>query len=484
MPGDTRHGSGAQNPGPPAIFSRIPQHASRDDQKLQVTQWNPRDGRGDAFTLWERSREAAVKQHLLHLVADRDPPTLADIRGIMPRASAAQLKKQLDDAVAEYQELNTRYFELVRPSLDVYKDRRHWEEDHTAIESYSIVTPGGKIISDGNGLVAWARKFTDVSSLAHQGDIRLRLASTKLSKGATVIQLDDHIHSLWCDWHLLHETNTQHLKPFWAILLFSIPTEPESSLLTQVRSRLANAIADEAPVLADYATTRTMLVSYARTIGIKETGPPGTVNPIGGGAPPGADGAKKDNNWSTNDCSRCPLKACQANQRKRRPDGSVDCLGRPDSTFNVALIKDRMRRQHVEIWRAYSKAHPNDKDLKDEVKIKTWFKAKKAEHDGKSDSSASASKPAGSTKTVTFDNKQVTAVFMSSILGVPHDEITNPDLLEQWLNGNGSYESVCMIGADSGEGSKCSPSDDDNSASSTYQSAVDESGGGGLMITS
>jgi hypothetical protein len=167
MPGDTRHGSGAQNPGPPAIFSRIPQSSSRDDQQLRITQWNPRSGRGDNFTLWERSREAAVKQHLLHLVAGRDPPTLADIKVIMPRASAALLKRQLDDATAEYQVLNTKYFDLVRPSLDIYNDRRHWEDDHNTIESYSIITPGGKIISDGNGIVAWARTFTDVWFLRH-----------------------------------------------------------------------------------------------------------------------------------------------------------------------------------------------------------------------------------------------------------------------------------------------------------------------------
>jgi hypothetical protein len=221
MPGDTHHGSGAQNPGPPAIFPRIPQNSSREDQKPQIVQCNPRSGRGEGFTRWEKSREAAAKQHLLHLVADRCPPTLADIQAVMPNASAAMLEEQMRAALTEYQQLNTRYFDLVRPSLESYNDRRHWEDDHNAIECYSVITPGGKIISDGNGLVAWARSFTDVSSIENQGDIRLRLASAKLSKTATVTQIDDHIHSLWCDWNLLHENKPQYLKPYWSTLLSS-----------------------------------------------------------------------------------------------------------------------------------------------------------------------------------------------------------------------------------------------------------------------
>ena len=79
--------------------------------------------------------------------------------------------------------------------------------------------------------------------------MRLCLASTKLAKGASVVQIDDHLNSFWQDWNLLHETDCSNLMPFWQLVLFSIPTEPEQSLLTQVRSPLANAIADLAPVL-------------------------------------------------------------------------------------------------------------------------------------------------------------------------------------------------------------------------------------------
>jgi hypothetical protein len=236
------------------------------------------------------------------------------------------LEEQMRAALTEYQQLNTRYFDLVRPSLEIYNDRRHWEEDHNTIECYSVITPGGKIISDGNGLVAWARSFTDVSSIENQGDIRLRLASAKLSKTATVSQIDDHIHSLWCDWNLLHENKPQYLKPYWSTLLFSIPTEPEQSLLTQVRNRLANAIADQAPVLADYPASRNMLISYAHTIGIKDDAASlDSVNALGGTTPGanngggrggGREGEKKRDSWASNDCERCPLKACQANQRK------------------------------------------------------------------------------------------------------------------------------------------------------------------------
>ena len=184
IPDDIAHGSGAQDLGPP---SHNPQHAQPEQHKPQLTSWVPRSGRGEKYTRWETSRQAAIKQHKLHLIADQKPPDLASIKAILPKASAAVLEKKYYEALDEYQRHNTRYFDLVRPSLDIYADKRNWEDDHAAIEAFSIVTPDGRILSDGNALVAWAQNFADVSSLAKQGDLRLRLAGTKLGKGATVI---------------------------------------------------------------------------------------------------------------------------------------------------------------------------------------------------------------------------------------------------------------------------------------------------------
>ena len=351
------HGSDAVGSGQ-FLPLRNTHNARRIEEEQQIVRWRPRDGRGEAFTRWEKSRESVVKRNGLQLVDGLPPPTMDEVIALMPRASSANRAKKLQESLDEYQRLNTKYFDLVRWSLDVYDDKRYWEEDHDMIEKYTIVTTDGRTISDGAGLVEWAREFANVDSLEEQAKIRLALAAGQLQKNATIIQFDDHMNSFWIDWNLLHETDIKNIMPFWKLLLHSIPMEPEQSLLTQVRSRLANAIADCAPVLTDYKTTRKNLTNYARTIGIKEgdeqipTG--GAVNVIDDRRFPGGDKKLPENN-----CNNCPLKACQAIVWPKRPDGKHDCIGRHDCKKPISSVKERMRRYSCYImWRKKSTMLP------------------------------------------------------------------------------------------------------------------------------
>ena len=181
------HGGGAPVPGAIYPLLRNTHTAPRaEESKPQITLWTPRDKRNDAYKRWEKSRASAVKQNGLRLAADFPPPTITELRALLPNASSAQLQKRFQEALHEYQQLNTQYFDLVRPSLTIYNDRRHWEDDHDTVETFSVAAPDGRIISDGAGLVEWARGFTNVTSLDDQGNLRLALTTTKVPKGHTV----------------------------------------------------------------------------------------------------------------------------------------------------------------------------------------------------------------------------------------------------------------------------------------------------------
>ena len=127
---------------------------------------------------WEEEmKEIAARIGLDSMHSKTSMPTLAISALRYPDAKGAELEQKLVELTAAWQELNTQWYHIVRPSLNLEGpfetiDRRHIKQQFI----------GEGVLRDGQGLYAWARSQLDEGKV--QADLRKRLQMFAIAKDA------------------------------------------------------------------------------------------------------------------------------------------------------------------------------------------------------------------------------------------------------------------------------------------------------------
>ena len=246
--------------------------------RTPMPQWRVRDGRGDAFTLWDD----ALGDVLASLRVSR-----SDIRSLPPELpTGVSLSSELGiayrHALDQYQTEGTLIFDAVRPSLIV--DGPYSTQD---IKRISRWKRDG--VKDGRALLRWALGFVDRKSLRSQMQLVSEINGMKLSAAATHLQLTQHLFAMYDLWLELDSSDPSRPASFFTQLLISMPTAPEGPIV-HVRRWLVDLVdKGDSPLLADIDGDEGLfarMTSYATSLGLKEAtaGELHAFNPGGGGA--------------------------------------------------------------------------------------------------------------------------------------------------------------------------------------------------------
>ena len=185
------------------------------------------------------------------------------------------------------------------------------------------------------------------------------LNDAKLSVNATLFELTQHLFDVWYMWTDLRGSGPGEPASFVSQLLMSMPTAPEGPIV-HTRRWLVDLIAKDDSLLRDIDGER--MASYAKSLGVQDR--PGAlwivVVPPKGGARGMTLYSVGGNKTDSNKCNECLSYAC------KRQNGT--CICRWDSSFPLSNIKQKGRRDYVQLMRAYNKANP-DKSLKVSVRV-------------------------------------------------------------------------------------------------------------------
>jgi len=294
--------------------------------------WCPREGRNQSYIVWQAYIMAIADEMEIDIL--EEPPSLSQVIERYPQFHGALLYHQYQVILTEWQGINTEFFRHVRDTLIF--DEIHFERDQRDIQQLK----NGKLM-DGRGLVQWALKFVDTSSLAAQTELIRFVGETKLSEHVTFAELEIHTNKFLNKWLLITGNNLENPGGFYDRLIISMPTRPQGSLLVALRTWLANKITDQSADLADPYTFIDKFLSHAKTIGIGDDKQEPVIAssfrvPIPGGVHVLTNkyGVLDKNHVFTredNDCKRCDSHICQSEQW----GGADYCALNPNSEFNL-----------------------------------------------------------------------------------------------------------------------------------------------------
>ena len=145
-------------------------------------------------------------------------------------------------ALRDWQRVNTKLYRVVLPSLLI--DGPEFKRDDRTVREYVRL-----YLADGRGLIAWARSHVSVTDKDSQKKLRHTLAVTRLKATATIPEISVHTQLMLDLWSLVAGNDADDatsLVDYYDELLVSMPTEPETSRVVQLRVWLANRVTDHA----------------------------------------------------------------------------------------------------------------------------------------------------------------------------------------------------------------------------------------------
>ena len=248
----------------PTLFAHTAIPVSR---LLPIRKWRPRDGRNRAFLHWLEDIERVLAAFCLRIdcVNEEPPPassyssslTASSISHVADatRAAAARAKgEQPEDARRRaWQRVNTSLYWHILPSILI--DGPMEVQDSRLLASFY-----DKHLANGRKLLRWALQFVCVASKSAQLKLRQALSCMALPPGSDRARLGAHYQRVLDLWDLIEGHNREDpraLPDFYDDLLHSLPTTPELSMLTQVRTWLASRVADFRSHVADILPPRT-----------------------------------------------------------------------------------------------------------------------------------------------------------------------------------------------------------------------------------
>ena len=143
-------------------------------------------------------------------------------------------------ALRDWQRVNTKLYRVVLPSLLI--DGPEFKRDDRTVREYVRL-----YLADGRGLIAWARSHVSVTDKDSQKKLRHTLAVARLKATATIAEISVHTQLMLDLWSLVAGNDADDatsLVDYYDELLVSMPTEPETSRVVQLRVWLANRVTD------------------------------------------------------------------------------------------------------------------------------------------------------------------------------------------------------------------------------------------------
>ena len=264
----------------------------------------PREG---VTKVWaDELQDVLLGQGCSNLLLEDAPPSLLSCRKKAPTADNQVLEALLQGMIAEWLSENTRFYHVVRGSLDIGGPM----QDADLSLFHEQFCQGDE--RDGRGLYLWAIGFKSHTTVSAQSALIARVESAKLAGGApSLVALEVHCCGLLTDWVRVTGNHLGEPAGFYFRLLRSMSGAPDGSKLSMLHQWVANKVSDDDALLKTPAELIRRLVAHGETLGLPVNGAAVTVLSTGGG------GERR------NDCGLCPARLCSA----RKAGGGVkNCL--------------------------------------------------------------------------------------------------------------------------------------------------------------
>ena len=315
--------------------------------------------------MWKTSLRNEIAEAKLFDIAYGELPTFPAVQRAHPKASQAESIAMLDEKLTALRPENTRLFNLIFNRIDL---SGAWATtDITTINKKFVSSTEN--LSDGRGLLNWVFSRIDDSTPHVQAILQKKVESIVIKPGASVNQLVYSANTLHSYWSRLN--GERDPLDFAAKLLKAIPSKPEASLLTTLRSFFAGMITLNDALLNDPLALIEHLALHAETLGIDLGSPVADADStehaimvVGDEISPNSNAENKTRKDYSKLC-KCPR--CNA----------VACDGNPCLCFTTNADISKLsvgRKAHVQAGRAYIRAHPGIKTLKN-VELKVKWKA-------------------------------------------------------------------------------------------------------------
>ena len=240
-----------------------------------IKDWRVRSGRNSDYVKWENGilqLASALGLTLDQLLEKPPSPMRSSVKTPnTPSYEPFDAHASPWDAVplVQWQAVNTSIYYHVKPTLVL----EGLYEDEDLEEVLALAAPL-HALADGRGLIAWARKFADVSGMKEQGDLVRVVQDAKVKASVTRAQLMVFIKMLLGQWCLIEGNTKMKPYPFYMQLLIALPTEPQATHIVSARSWFAQRVNDyQMGVQNGFSDPRhaiKQLLDHAKDIGLPE----------------------------------------------------------------------------------------------------------------------------------------------------------------------------------------------------------------------
>lgn len=296
----------------PSIFNIVAQSALnpaavQSYHQPITTRWQPRSRTG--HSAWRSDLDDQISTSGLYDFTTRPKPTLEDVRITFPDVTGYELFDLYTITEDAWRQANTKLYHLVKGTIDL---TGAWaDKDNNFITMKFHDGPN----RDGLGFLEWCDSFVDVSDVASQDEVQLKVSTMKLENGmCSINKLEAHCTTLLSHWLQIKGNSIESSGTFNYRLLNSLPQTPGTHV-GMLRSWLAEKITDGAAFLADPYALIDKMLKHARTLGINDV--PGCTEP---------EDFKKFNmvhaTFNKNDCKFCDCFTCISNKQ----NGITDCV--------------------------------------------------------------------------------------------------------------------------------------------------------------
>ena len=207
--------------------------------RFSIQQWSPRTGYGKISERFKADLSRLLKALGLSLEDLETPcPQIPQNSNIASPGSpytpidAVTAQKKVD-----WQTDSTTIYFHVLPALII--DGLYQKQDQDYVDS--LWNPSTSI-ANGRELCLWALKKASVDNIEAQTQLRRTVGDARLKAGATRAALEVFMMHLWEKWKLI--TGNERPYEFYQQLLIAMPTEPQSSHLTSVRTWISGQMGD------------------------------------------------------------------------------------------------------------------------------------------------------------------------------------------------------------------------------------------------
>lgn len=214
-------------------------NAERRFRGKEVHLWSPRASPRDRETWVEEVDEAMrTSQPKIPRWILEGPPTKEEINKLHKEATSEVRATKYSEALHEYQEWNTIFWDMIEPTLD-------FSGAYADVDRLSKRRFMHGELRDGVGYRQFAIGLAWEDPVQTQVNAVSELSSyPRLDANAqvTIVQLDQHLNGLLAKWLAVQGNGEQNYVDFRTRMLLSLPDEPMTAKVVLVRQHLAEMI--------------------------------------------------------------------------------------------------------------------------------------------------------------------------------------------------------------------------------------------------